>query len=79
MNVSSSERSVSRRSHRHYTIDVRNPDGVSQGVRALSVDGLAVAEGWISLIDDGATHTVTILLGAAIDQHGQQPTPMRIR
>jgi cyclic beta-1,2-glucan synthetase len=47
-----------------FTIDVRNPDGVSRGVTALTVDGLAVPEGWINLTDDGVPHAVTILLGA---------------
>jgi cyclic beta-1,2-glucan synthetase len=47
-----------------FTIDVRNPDGVSRGVTALTVDGSAVTDGWISLTDDGLPHAVTILLGA---------------
>ena len=47
-----------------FTIAVKNPDGVSRGVTALTVDGLPVTEGWISLTDDGAPHAVTILLGA---------------
>ena len=46
-----------------FTIDVRNPDGVSRGVTALTVDGVAVPDGWIKLIDDGVPHAVTILLG----------------
>jgi cellobiose phosphorylase len=47
-----------------YHIDVRNPDGVSQGVAAVTLDGAPVREGWVTLIDDGQRHAVAIVLGA---------------
>ena len=47
-----------------YAIDVRNPDGVSHGVRMVTVDGIAAAAGSIALADDGASHAVVVTLGA---------------
>jgi cyclic beta-1,2-glucan synthetase len=47
-----------------YHIDVRNPDGVSQGVAAVTLDGAPVRDGWVTLIDDGQRHAVAIVLGA---------------
>src|SRR5678816_2865157 len=46
-----------------YAITVSNPRSVSGGVASISVDGVAATEPWISLIDDGARHIVTIVLG----------------
>ena len=48
-----------------YRIVVENPQGVSRGVASVELDGLALADGsaTISLVDDGATHSVRILLG----------------
>jgi cyclic beta-1,2-glucan synthetase len=46
-----------------YAIDVRNPDGVSRGVTAVTVDGAPAPDGWIALIDDGMRRVVTIVLG----------------
>jgi cellobiose phosphorylase len=46
-----------------YAIRVSNPTGISRGVAGVAVDGVAVAAEWITLIDDGAQHEVTIVLG----------------
>jgi cellobiose phosphorylase len=46
-----------------YRIDVRNPDGVSHGVRQVHLDGAPLPDGRIPLIDDGATHSVQVRLG----------------
>jgi cyclic beta-1,2-glucan synthetase len=47
-----------------YEIRVENPRGVSRGVSALEIDGLAGAgQGSIALVDDGAVHQVRVLLG----------------
>ena len=48
-----------------YSIDVRNPHRVSRGVASVAVDGVAVTDPWINLIDDGSQHLVTIVLGPA--------------
>ena len=47
-----------------YAIDVRNPEGVSRGVTAVTVDGTGAADGVIALVDDGAPHTVIVTLGS---------------
>jgi cyclic beta-1,2-glucan synthetase len=46
-----------------YRIEVRNPDGVSRGVREVLLDGSPVSDGRVHLIDDGGTHTVDCRLG----------------
>jgi cyclic beta-1,2-glucan synthetase len=47
-----------------YAIDVRNPDGVSRGVRSVTVDGELATDGAIALRDDGTTHAVVVMLGS---------------
>ena len=47
-----------------YHIDVRNPDGASEGVVAVTLDGAPVPDGWITLANDGQRHVVAIVLGA---------------
>ena len=47
-----------------YSITVSNPRGVSRGVASTTVDGAAVSDGWIELVDDGSRHTVVVVLGA---------------
>ena len=47
-----------------YVITVRNPDGVSTGVRRVEVDGVVCSDGDIRLLDDGTKHVVTVILGA---------------
>ena len=48
-----------------YVIVATNPHAVSSGVNGLTVDGLALAAGTtrLRLLDDGATHQVTMTLG----------------
>ena len=48
-----------------YQITVANPHGVSRGVVSVEVDGHALVEpgAAITLLDDGATHTVRVVLG----------------
>jgi cyclic beta-1,2-glucan synthetase len=49
-----------------YHIDVRNPDGVSKGVAAVTLDGAPTRDGWVALIDDGQRHVVAVVLGAEV-------------
>jgi cyclic beta-1,2-glucan synthetase len=46
-----------------YRIEIRNPAGVCRGVRAVSLDGAAMADGIVPLVDDGREHAVVIELG----------------
>jgi cyclic beta-1,2-glucan synthetase len=46
-----------------YHIKVENPHGVSRGVAALEVDGVALGTEDIPLADDGARHSVRVVLG----------------
>jgi cellobiose phosphorylase len=46
-----------------YQIHVENPDGVSRGVRQVTLDGDALPEGEIPLLDDGQPHEVRVVLG----------------
>ncbi|WP_244306488.1 GH36-type glycosyl hydrolase domain-containing protein [Paraburkholderia lacunae] len=48
-----------------YDIAVRNPHGVNRGVRELVVDGVLLEQGRteLRLMDDGASHSVTVTLG----------------
>jgi cyclic beta-1,2-glucan synthetase len=48
-----------------YDITVENPNGVSRGVSRVSLDGKALQAGGtpIALSDDGARHSVQVVLG----------------
>ena len=47
-----------------YAITIENPAGVSRGVAILDLDGVAAATAdSIPLVDDGAAHTVRVVLG----------------
>jgi cyclic beta-1,2-glucan synthetase len=46
-----------------YAIEVRNPAHVEHGVKSVTVDGAAVADGVIHLLDDGARHVVVVEMG----------------
>ncbi|MDB4908213.1 MAG: hypothetical protein JWO05_2997 [Gemmatimonadetes bacterium] len=46
-----------------YAIAVKNPAGVSRGVREVLVDGVAAADGSIALVDDGKRREVIVTLG----------------
>ncbi len=49
-----------------YTVDVRNPDGISKGVKEVRVDGVPVdASAGIRLVDDGKAHRVSVVMGLA--------------
>src|SRR5260221_150423 len=56
--------SPSQRSAR-YEINVENPGGVSRGVSRADIDGLILPQRPIRvpLVDDGATHKLSIILG----------------
>ena len=46
-----------------YHIKVENPHGVSRGIAALEVDGVAQGTDDLPLADDGARHNVRVVLG----------------
>jgi cyclic beta-1,2-glucan synthetase len=48
-----------------YEITVENPDGVSRGIKYAELDGTALTENpaRVDLADDGATHSVRIVIG----------------
>ena len=48
-----------------YIVTVQNPDHVSRGVASAEIDGTPVDPAAMPLVDDGATHHVTIVLGVA--------------
>ena len=47
----------------YYAIRVENPEGVSQGVRSVYVDGKPMTDGLLPLLDDGVLHQVSVVLG----------------
>ena len=50
-----------------YLIKVENPHGVSSGIATATLDGVAVAERplVVSLVNDGASHSIEVTMGAA--------------
>jgi cyclic beta-1,2-glucan synthetase len=46
-----------------YEISVANPDHRCRGIALAELDGEAVDPGAIPLVDDGATHRVSVVLG----------------
>lgn len=46
-----------------YHIRVENPEGVQQGVKQATLDGMVLADKAIPLVDDGQPHQVQIVLG----------------
>ncbi len=46
-----------------YSIEVKNPNHVESGVRGTTVDGVAVVNNGVQLVDDGATHAVVVTMG----------------
>jgi cyclic beta-1,2-glucan synthetase len=56
-----------------YAIEVRNPDGVSRGVRAVVVDGVRAAGDVIALVNDGLPHAVVVTLGTG--REAPHPSP----
>jgi cyclic beta-1,2-glucan synthetase len=49
-----------------YRIEIKNADGVSRGVRRVTLDGKKLSDGVVPLADDGAEHVVVVEMGAAI-------------
>ncbi len=56
-----------------YAIEVRNPDGVSRGVRAVVVDDVRAAGDVIALVNDGLPHAVVVTLGTG--REAPHPSP----
>ena len=56
---------VFRHRSARYEITVENPRGVNRGVSYAELDGKALPQGAtrIPLVDDGQTHTVSVILG----------------
>jgi cyclic beta-1,2-glucan synthetase len=48
-----------------YHINVTNPEHECCGVRSAELDGVAADARALPLVDDGATHTVTVVIGRA--------------
>jgi len=46
-----------------YEIEVENPESVNRGVKAILMDGEAVPEDGVPLLDDGDRHKVRVTLG----------------
>jgi cyclic beta-1,2-glucan synthetase len=46
-----------------YNIEVRNPDKVNKGVNQILVDGIAIEEKYVKLINDGKVHLVEVKMG----------------
>jgi cellobiose phosphorylase len=46
-----------------YEIEVKNPNGVSKGVKEVIVDGLSQASNVIPLFEDGEEHAVIVIMG----------------
>jgi len=52
----------------HYSISVKNPGGVNQGVQQITLDGTTLIENQISLLNDGGQHEVQVLLGQTMKE-----------
>ena len=46
-----------------YEIDITNPDGVSKGVKSVTVDGEPIDGNVLPVIGDGGTHKVNVVMG----------------
>ena len=46
-----------------YQIEVQNPEGVSRGVKSITVDGVPLQSQVIPVFGDGKTHHVNVLMG----------------
>jgi cyclic beta-1,2-glucan synthetase len=58
-----------RHGRSRYRISVQNPEHQYRGVRSAELDGVTVDARAIPLRDDGGTHEVAIVLGAAYELH----------
>ncbi|MEQ1869203.1 MAG: glucoamylase family protein [Vicinamibacterales bacterium] len=57
-----------RHGRSHYRIEVQNPEHEYTGVRSARLDGVVVDAKAIPLRDDGAAHTVEIVMGALAER-----------
>ena len=62
-----------RHGRTRYRIEVQNPDHEYTGVRSARLDGLIVDAVAIPLCDDGETHAVVIVMGAASQRYELAP------
>ncbi len=46
-----------------YEFQVQNPDNVNQGVKQVSLNGRALPDKVVPLLQDGGNHTVLIVMG----------------
>ncbi|ABR89681.1 cyclic beta 1-2 glucan synthetase [Janthinobacterium sp. Marseille] len=49
-----------------YNITILNPTGISKGVLRVELDGVVMPDHFVTMRDDGATHTVTVLMGTPV-------------
>jgi cyclic beta-1,2-glucan synthetase len=63
-----------RKGTARYQIEIKNPSGVSRGVRRLALDGKELdPNGGVPLVDDGREHIVQVLIGPARDGSSRSP------
>jgi cellobiose phosphorylase len=58
-----------------YHVQVKNPDGVSRGVKQVVLDGETLPDQGIPMLDDSRTHEVHLVMG----QSGRHPPPSHSR
>ncbi|MCC7386492.1 MAG: DUF3131 domain-containing protein [Deltaproteobacteria bacterium] len=73
-----------RRGNSRYRIEVKNPDGVSRGVKKILLDGKPVdPKAGITLVDDQRPHAIEVLMGATAERPSfellpaERPQPAR--
>lgn len=49
-----------------YLIRVENPEGVNRGVRQVIINGIALTDNQIPLINDGSQHEIRVLMGSSL-------------
>ena len=57
-----------------YTIEVRNPAHVEHGVKSVTVDGAAAADGVVHLVSDGVPHRVVVVPQLVSIDHRERAT-----
>ena len=62
-----------RHGRTRYRVEVQNPEHEYTGVRSARLDGLIVDAKAIPLCDDGETHAVVIVMGAASQRYELAP------
>ena len=58
-----------------FHVVVENPERVCRGVSKMECDGRDVADGRVSLVDDGRVHEVRVVLGKARGERRSGPVP----